>query len=70
MGKDLITQLTDAVLRRTQTQGEYSPELLDEIADELIDEFMRDGLITDDDDTETLKTDVIDRVKNELDKIQ
>ncbi len=69
MGKDLVTQLADAVLRRVQTQGEYSPELLDEVTEEVIDEFMRDGLITDDEDTETLQTDVMDRVKNSLDNL-
>jgi hypothetical protein len=66
MGKDIVTQLADAARSRMQTQGEFSPALLEEIADELIDEFMRDGLITDDDDIETLKTDVIDRVKSDL----
>lgn len=65
MGKDLVQQLTDAVERREQTQGEWSPELLEEVVDEVIDEFMRDGLITDDADVQALKTEVMDRVKND-----
>ena len=69
MGKDIIVQLADAIMRRMQTQGEYSRELLEEITDEIIDEFMRDGLITDDEDTGTLKTDVMDRVQNEIDNL-
>ena len=49
-----------------QTHAEFSRELIDEIVSELIDEFMRDGLITDDENIEGLKFSVKKRLEDEL----
>ena len=62
--KDVINQLVSAAKNRMQTQAEFSVDLLPEIADEVIDEFSRDGLIGDDEDVETLKVDLVSRLKN------
>lgn len=47
-----------------QTQGEFSPNLLDDLVDEILDEFMRDGLITDDEDIAAIKVEVRKRLEN------
>ena len=62
--KDVINQLVSAAQNRMQTQAEFSVDLLPEIADEVIDEFSRDGLIGDDEDVETLKAELVSRLKN------
>lgn len=62
--EDLINELISAAKNRIQTQAEFSADLLPEIADEVIDEFSRDGLINDDEDIETLKAELISRLKN------
>lgn len=66
MGRTLVEELVQAAQLRMQTQGEFSPQLLDDLVDELIDEFMRDGLITDDEDTLVLKTEVVKRLSDEI----
>lgn len=48
-----------------QTQGEFSQYLLDDMIDEIIDEFMRDGLITDDEDVAVVKVEVKKRLERE-----
>ncbi|MBI2052580.1 MAG: hypothetical protein HY452_02200 [Parcubacteria group bacterium] len=62
--EDLINELVSAAKNRMQTQAEFSVDLLPEIADEVIDEFSRDGLIDDDEDVETLKANLVSRLKN------
>ncbi|MEK7174799.1 MAG: hypothetical protein AAB722_00460 [Patescibacteria group bacterium] len=62
--EDLINQLVSAAKTRIKTQGEFDPELIPDIADEVIDEFSRDGLISDDEDIEVLKAELINRLKN------
>jgi hypothetical protein len=65
VGKNLVQELLGAARIRMQTQGEFTPELIAEITDEVIDEFMRDGLITDDEDIEVLKTELRERLEAE-----
>lgn len=62
--EDLINKLIGVAKNRIQTQAEFSADLLPEIADEVIDEFSRDGLISDDEDVEALKAELISRLKN------
>ncbi len=62
--EDIINQLVSAAKNRMQTQGEFSAELIPDVADEIIDEFSRDGLISDDEDIEVLKAELINRLKN------
>lgn len=62
--EDLINQLVSAAKNRMQTQAEFSADLLPDIADEIIDEFSRDGLISDDEDIEVLKAELINRLQN------
>ena len=62
--EDLINELVSAAKTRIQTQGEFDEFLLPDIADEVIDEFTRDGLINDDEDIEVLKVELINRLKN------
>ena len=62
--EDLINELVSAAKTRIQTQGEFDEFLLPDIADEVIDEFTRDGLISDDEDIEVLKVELISRLKN------
>ena len=62
--EDLIKELVSAAKNRIQTQGEFSSELIPNMADEIIDEFSRDGLISDDEDIEVLKAELINRLKN------
>ena len=65
MGKNLIQELLGAARLRMQTQGELTPDLTLEIVDEVIDEFMRDGLITDDEDIEVVKAELRERLEEE-----
>ena len=62
--EDLINELVNAAKTRIQTQGEFDEFLLPDIANEVIDEFTRDGLISDDEDIEVLKVELINRLKN------
>ena len=62
--EDLINELVSAAKTRIQTQGEFDEFLLPDIANEVIDEFTRDGLISDDEDMEVLKVELINRLKN------
>lgn len=62
--EDLINELMSAARNRMQTQGEFDAALLPDIADEVIDEFSRDGLISDDEDVEALKAELISRLRN------
>lgn len=62
--EDLINELVSAAKTRMQTQAEFGAALVPEIADEVIDEFSRDGLISDDEDVEVLKVELINRLKN------
>ena len=62
--EDLINELVSSAKTRIQTQGEFDKFLLPDIADEVIDEFTRDGLISNDEDTEVLKVELINRLKN------
>ena len=62
--EDLINELVSAAKTRIQTQGEFDEFLLPDIANEVIDEFTRDGLISDDEDIEVLKVELINRLKN------
>ncbi len=66
MGHNLITKLVQASKNKIQTQGEFSRDLITEVVDEVIDEFMRDGLITDDEDTAVLAVEVKNRLENEI----
>ncbi len=61
--EDLINELVSAAKIRMQTQGEFSIELIPDVADEVIDEFSRDGLISDDEDVEVLRAELINRLK-------
>lgn len=62
--EDLINELVSTAKTRIQTQGEFDEFLLLDIANEVIDEFTRDGLISDDEDIEVLKVELINRLKN------
>ena len=62
--EDLINELVSAAKTRIQTQGEFDEFLLPDIANEVIDEFTRDGLISDDENIEVLKVELINRLKN------
>ena len=62
--EDLINELVSATKTRIQTQGEFDEFLLPDIANEVIDEFTRDGLISDDENIEVLKVELINRLKN------
>ncbi len=61
--EDLINELLSAARNRIQTQAEFDVNLIPEIADEIMDEFSRDGLINDDEDVEVLKAELINRLK-------
>lgn len=65
MGRTLVEELVQAAQLRMQTQGEFSQYLLDDMIDEIIDEFMRDGLITDDEDVAAVKVEVKKRLERE-----
>ena len=65
MGRTLVEELVQAAQLRMQTQGEFSQYLLDDMMDEIIDEFMRDGLITDDEDVAAVKVEVKKRLERE-----
>jgi len=65
MGRTLVEELVQAAQLRMQTQGEFSQYLLDDMIDEIIDEFMRDGLITDDEDVAVVKVEVKKRLERE-----
>lgn len=63
MGHNLVIELVNAARLRMQTQGEFSRFMITDMVEELIDEFMRDGLITDDEDVAVLKTAVVRRLE-------
>lgn len=46
------------VLDRRQTQGSFSEEEYYDLIDEVVEEFLSDGIITSDDDLEELKADL------------
>ena len=46
------------VLDRRQTQGSFSEEEYYDLIDEVVEEFLSDGIITPDDDLEELKADL------------
>lgn len=55
-------ELFRAIIDRVHTQGPIiSKESYVDLVDEVIDEFMADGLISDDDDTATVRAELISR---------
>jgi len=51
-----IGELFSVILKRRQTQGLLSKDDYFELVDQVVDEYHQEGLITDDDDIESVKT--------------
>ena len=50
-----IGELFSVILRRRHTQGLLSKENYFELVDQVVDEYHEEGLLTDDDDIESMK---------------
>ena len=68
MGRNLIAKLLNTARLRIQAHGEFLPDMFEDIVDETIDEFMRDGLITDDANIEVIKREVVGRLREGVGK--
>ncbi len=68
MGRELISELMSVAQRKIQTQGQFLADAgaLEDIADEVIDEFRHDGLLTDDADIAGLRAELIGRLRDDL----
>jgi len=68
MGRELIGELMSVVLRKIETQGDFPTDAgaIEDIVEEVLDEFLHDGLITDDTDINVLKAEMINRLKDNL----
>lgn len=51
-------EVLKTVLSRRQKQAEFTKENFNELIDEVIEEFQADGIMTDDEDVEFLKSQV------------
>lgn len=65
MGDTLVAKLLNVARLKVQMQGEFSRDIIPSIVEDVIDEFMREGLIGDDADLEGLKIEVSKRLEEE-----
>lgn len=55
-GNITIAELFGVILKRRHTQGLLSREDYYELVDQVIEEYCQEGLLTDDDDIESIRT--------------
>lgn len=65
MGDTLVGKLLNVARLKVQMQGEFSRDMIPSIVEDVIDEFMREGLISDDENLEGLKIEVAKRLEQE-----
>jgi len=65
MGDTLVGKLLNVARIKVQMQGEFSRDMIPSIVEDVIDEFMREGLIGDDENLEGLKIEVSKRLEEE-----
>ena len=65
MGDTLVGKLLNVARLKVQMQGQFSRDMIFSIVEDVIDEFMREGLIGDDENLEGLKIEVAGRLEQE-----
>ena len=55
MGTNLILEIVKVARIKIQNQGEFSPDMLEDVIEDVIDGFRREGIIIDDDNIENMK---------------
>ena len=64
-----LNEILDAVKIKMNNQGDYSREAYENFIDEAISDFMKKGILTDDDNTEMMKDKLILQYKNILNEM-
>ena len=66
MGANLILEIVKVARIKIQSQGEFSTDILEDVIEDTIDGFRREGIITDDDSIENIKIEVKARLEADL----
>ena len=66
MGANIILEIVKVARIKIQSQGEFSTDILEDVIEDTIDGFRREGIITDDDSIENIKIEVKARLEADL----
>ena len=66
MGANIILEIVKVARIKIQSQGEFSTDILEDVIEDTIDGFRREGIITDDDSIENIKIEVKARLEADI----